>query len=487
MDVRDQTLDHQQYLDQLLEYIMHHNMEGVELLLRDIDVEIQYSSDDLDCMFPLLLATMVGDPKIVRLLLLAGSDANQTLEGPSYFLSRLPTALHQAVHNCNLEIVDVLTENYCNLNIRNSDAETALHVAVENGSYNMVEALIERGANVNVCDDRNNNIIHTALASQYWEETIFQLLVESKVNINLLNSRKLTPVKFAALNGNKRAVKILIRAGCDLKFERGFVSPIEAAILTGHYGKVSELLVKHDGQSDESLHIAARYGNTELMKLMLRYRSEQLDDFNCQGDTAVMVACRYKNAGTLHVLLDHDASASKPSVYDVTPLCKATLDNNVTIVRVLVEHGAELDAGPNGNSAAIHKALFCGFHEIATILIQAGCTVNGSALHLIQANKDWNLLPSLYLAGYTEFVLVFARKLVRKPSVMPRDLAVWLSDIVCKPASLQHMCRCSIRHSFRPCLLATIPHIPLPTRLQQYILLNGEHFNPVSEIQELVE
>ena len=466
-------LDPQQMTDQLMNCILHHDMEGVERLVTGMNMDMRISQDDMEAMFPLLLATMVGDARVMRLLLRAGCDVNQMLEKPAFYLSRFPTALHQAVHGGNSDVVQVLLEQpNIDLEVRNSDMHTPLLLASESGMLEIAKLLIRSMSDLNACDDRGNNALHIAISSTYWNEDMVRLLIKSGVNINKLNHSGLTPVKIAALAGNLTVVRLLLQAGCDLGLQQGMISDREAAVLTADHQRVQSILLSDlINIPDESLHFAARYGNKLMMLTLLKHCSSFIDLYNCQGETPVLVACRHKNLDTLMTLLKHGASPSKPSMYDLTPLTRATWDNNLTMVQLLVQYGASLDFGLDSNTAAIHRALFCGLYKIATYLIQCGCGLNGAAFHLVQANKDWLLLPSLYGAGWLPFVNACVCRLLRRPHrVQPKNLLPWLQHISCNPASLQQSCCWSIRRVLGPRLLVAIQQLSIPSALKKLIV-----------------
>lgn len=85
---------------------------------------------DIDCIedeYPLIYAAENGDEDIVKALLQAGADVNQTDSDNN-------TALMQATENGHNKIVKLLIKNGADVDMENDYDETALSIARENGS-----------------------------------------------------------------------------------------------------------------------------------------------------------------------------------------------------------------------------------------------------------------------------------------------------------------------------------------------------------------
>ncbi len=507
--------------DRLLECIMQNDARKVhDIISRDKYGILRHGksehSKETDT-FPLLLATMLGNAKIVSLLLAGGVDPNFILEGSAFLNTRSPTALHQAVEDGHLEIVKILTsrrrsEKYakhaCNLDAQNCDGETALHIAVEDGTFEIVNALLMGGCDVNVLDTQGNNALHIALSSNRCSAAVIKALVAYGVDLNRPNGTGMTPVRYAALTGNLPAVAVLLAAGCRLQFgSSAHLSPLEAAIIQQDSPNIQAILsaqnilqsIDDPRQSspqrilprgthslnsseqfeyiDESVHFAARYGNAEIMNIVLRYKSDFVDVYNSQGETPLFVAVRYNNVQTLRVLLDHNANTNITSMHGISCLCKATLDCNFTLVLYLVIF-ADVDYGLEMNSAAVHKALFCGFHNIAALLIQCGCTLNNSALHLVLSSKDWGLMPLIHAAGYDYFARTVAVQMVKHERRVNAEIFDWAVSVLSGPNTLQHQCRVVIRNAIRGQLYAKVQTLNLPTVMKQFVMLGPLGYGP---------
>ena len=59
------------------------------------------------------------------------------------------TALHWASQNGDAEVVQMLIQNGCDVNSKDTYGQTALHWASENGHAKVVQILIQNGCDVN--------------------------------------------------------------------------------------------------------------------------------------------------------------------------------------------------------------------------------------------------------------------------------------------------------------------------------------------------
>ena len=88
------------------------------------------------------------------------------------------------------------------------DGQTALHLAVENGHIEIVELCLETGANVNHFNTNLITSMHLAATSGKLE--IVKVLVEHDANIEATNALQETPLHRAALFNRVNIVQYLL-------------------------------------------------------------------------------------------------------------------------------------------------------------------------------------------------------------------------------------------------------------------------------------
>ncbi|RWA12651.1 hypothetical protein EKO27_g2466 [Xylaria grammica] len=96
------------------------------------------------------------------------------------------TPLFQAVLLGNLKIVAILVARGCNANAVNVTGQTVLHIAARSGNVKMVEYLITCGINLNCQDNEGNTALHLAVINGY--EEIVEMLVNAGAQMDISNN-----------------------------------------------------------------------------------------------------------------------------------------------------------------------------------------------------------------------------------------------------------------------------------------------------------
>lgn len=144
--------------------------------------------------------------KIITNILLASLCSNLTAMN----IGSLDAELLYAVTKDNIsQVLDVIG-NGANANAKTIGGDTALQLAVLNGSLNLVSLLIKHGADINAKNTSGASPLH--LASN---ESIVKLLIDKGANVNAQDFSGHTPMHWAALNGYKDIVILLLINGAD--------------------------------------------------------------------------------------------------------------------------------------------------------------------------------------------------------------------------------------------------------------------------------
>ena len=209
---------------------------------------------------PLQDAAKAGNVALVEQLLAQGVDVNARDESGN-------TALHVAVAEAQLDVVNVLVIQSRNLDInaRNNASETPLIVAAAKGRQKIAALLIDHGAEINAWDRRE----YTALCAAAFEgrpETVKVLLAKGADIKGLpddYGNVVSDPVMCALRGGKLSMVTLLLGKGAKLG-----PRVLEPAILSNDMDTLKFLFARGAKPDGRSMAVAVASGNRDIINLL---------------------------------------------------------------------------------------------------------------------------------------------------------------------------------------------------------------------------
>lgn len=134
----------------------------------------------------------------------------------------------------DLETVKVLVEaDPSRVNSKDRQGYTPLILAVYNAQYNVVNYLLRQKVNVDAQDNAGNTALMGAIFKGYKDE--IALLIEAGADVNVRNYNQATALTFACTFSGPAIVKQLLEAGADkdLQDSRG-LTPLDHARMQGN-------------------------------------------------------------------------------------------------------------------------------------------------------------------------------------------------------------------------------------------------------------
>lgn len=134
-----------------------------------------------------------------------------------------------------------------------------------------------------------------------------------------------------------------------------------------------------DEDENSLLHWAAFHGLQEMAKKLIEYQAS-LNDWNINGETPLLVACRCEHWDVAKHLIKVKAApdpyAEDDCVDGGTPLIWACRHNNIGLVHLLCRARANLEIKDADGMTAMHMSASRGFTEITNMLLRYGGAVD---------------------------------------------------------------------------------------------------------------
>lgn len=247
-------------------------------------------------------------------------------------------------------------------------------------------------------------------------------LVKDGADVNARESNGTTPLHWAVHHGNVELVKHLLKAGADVNVTNNYgSSPIAEAAVLGDPDMMEVLLdagadpdtKNPDGQTP--LMIVARSSNVDTARLLLKHGADVNATEQWKGQNAVIWAAAQSQPAMLALLLEAGGDPNSRSLINprerqisqerrfqwrpaggMTALVYAAREGCLECVKLLVEAGADIDAGDAENVTPLLTAVINMRFDTARYLVEAGANVNKWSLrgeNPIYSAVDVNTLP----------------------------------------------------------------------------------------------
>ena len=288
----------------------------VETLLRE---EVEVNSVINPGVTALYAASNEGHSEIVGLLL--SVDADPLLTGDYRW-----TALYAASRNGHRDIVKQLLAAGADANFQSCDGWTPLMAASDKGHSFTVQTLLKNGANPGITNKEEMTPLF--IACNQGHLSVVQVLLKSCSGINRGTIDGITPLRVACDNLYDDIVQELLGGGADINYSAA------------------------DGTTP--LYSAARAGSIGIVRLLLKAGANLKSGPN--GWTPFYVACWCGFLDVVKELLAYGASIAHTNDEGWSPLMAASFKGQYSIVRLLLKEGADIDKVSKDGSTALTLA-----------------------------------------------------------------------------------------------------------------------------------
>jgi ankyrin repeat protein len=250
------------------------------------------------------------------------------------------TALHWAAYRNDLEAVALLLKSGARVNASTDLGITPLWVACDNGNTAIVAKLLEARADPNLAPETDGTPL--MVAARTGNAAAIALLLDRKANVNGREAaRGQTALMWAVAEQHPDVVKLLLAGGADVHARtvtsRRYVlmccQDFEGDAAGGEY-------VVEGG--DTPLLFAARGGDIESTRLLLD-AGASIEETAPTGAAPLAMAAHSDQGALAAFLLDRGANPNADGA-GYTALHAAVLRSNVTLIKALLAHGANVNA-----------------------------------------------------------------------------------------------------------------------------------------------
>ena len=348
------------------------NTAAVTLLQKKINV----NTTEADGTTALHYAVRNDDLALVDRLLRAGADAKAATR-----YGATPIAL--ACENGSAAVVERLIKAGVSPNVTGRLGETPLHLCARTGKPDAVKALIARGATVDTIENwRGQTPLMWAAAEGHADA--MRVLIEAGADINarssIINWERqrteeprdkwlppggLTPLLFAARDGRVDSTRVLLAAGADVNIvDPDRHTALIIALINGHFDVAGALI-----QGGADVNMEDKVGQTALYAAVdghtfpqsNRPAPRETDDTLSSLDVIRLLVDKGANVNAaLRAQVPYrtklDRGGDGVLGIGTTPLIRAAKSADVPVIKLLLERGANARATTRNGVSAILMA-----------------------------------------------------------------------------------------------------------------------------------
>ncbi len=291
--------------------------------------------------------------------------------------------------------------------------ESALAEAIRNNSRDTIKLLILAGADIsvshfgtwlekndtalallllqrkywNVNDTDGSGSTPLVLAAKYNRMEVLEYLLTTPVYVNKANYSGDTALCWAAVNGNLRMVKELVKvADIDIN-KTGSLhhTPLKLAVMKRYQEIVNFLLTLPgidvniaDDAGRTALHEVAENGDITALKKLLSVRGINVNAADNEGRTPLYLAASKGHSNCLNILLIHGVDVNKKDKHGVTPIFEAFRSGwDESVNSLLAVPGIDVNAVDDSKHTMLHLAASANrVQMLKSILVKLNAKIN---------------------------------------------------------------------------------------------------------------
>ena len=226
----------------------------------------------------------------------------------------------------------------------------------------LIAYFCERGAQVDTVDRLGQTALFYAIANQRMSS--IDALIRCGANLNHRCHATMTPLYVAAQKGNLEIIQFLCNKGARVD-----EASVVRSVRYGHIGVLQEFL-ERDGSLESAdknghslLHYAVQFNHLTLCVYLLEFLN-----VNCTSRNQVTPLMLAPSLAIWNRLLNEGALVNRGDINGWTALHYAVHHRRPTIVKALLENGADKSRLTHSGMSAFDLAIVKEFHELVQLL-----------------------------------------------------------------------------------------------------------------------
>ena len=337
------------------------------------------------------IACCYNDVETVKKIISLNSDDTKNL------LINLNT-LWSAVNSNNLEIVELLLENFENIKLNREECQKLLEVIINNKNKPMLELLLQKKI-LDITDETAKDFLVSAMNTGYVD--MVELLLEKRVSADFKGAQGKALLESAVNTGHVAIVNLLLEKIVDVNFsnlegwtllknavDKGYVDVVELLLEKG-------VNVNFNGKNKVLFEIAINKKHPIILKLLLKKQSELN---NVEGTALLISAIQTGYVSMVNLLLAKGANVNFEKKGQAM-LQNAVNEKHIDMVKLLLSKGVDV---VGKSMRLLVGAVYTGYVPMVNLLLEKGANINFSnntggklLLNLAMRNNDGVMLDAL--------------------------------------------------------------------------------------------
>ncbi|XP_077298878.1 uncharacterized protein LOC143920063 [Arctopsyche grandis] len=292
--------------------------------------------------------------------------------------------LRRAITQKNIEVYNELIQSYpqyLESKFEGAFGENILHFAAKHNDVKIMEIFLNNGIDVNVLDTRKMTPIYYAIENN--SENALNFLLKSKADINNVDEDGETPLHCVINKGNKTLCKIILEENpkidtCD-KLGR---TAIHLAAKNQNEDICEMVLEKkpeinvRDNSGKTPLHYAIEYFSSNKMCGMIVEEGADINMTDDAGKTPMHYAVEYNHETALLMMFNKEPRFEIQDIFGKTLLHYAVEYNYETICTSILSNSQNINIPDNYEKTPIYYAIQSNNETICSTLLNKGAKVD---------------------------------------------------------------------------------------------------------------